>query len=307
MSSPQLTSEQVQAAVRTSTDLDVSVTQLGRWAHAGLLPPATRHGKHGTRGVDWLWDPDCVPRAELIATTLRYGKGALKEAATVLAVKGYPPRADVLKQILEEYLDSLDRAVHNNRTFLKSKLSLTSKRERFRESVRRRTKHLPAPVQELSAQSATAIAGLWPAGDADLLSQAQPYLEVARQRQALGAIDPEPLLQAYGEASHGLSQTIALFAALFDAAAPSRVGDSSERQAAERSAITSDFTEVLPPQIPLSLADQLRLPIVSTQIALAQYGPPPESAQQHFSGALVSMLAGLGLSTNVPPSGPPGS
>jgi hypothetical protein len=303
---PSLTSDQVRAAMRTSTGLAVSVTQLTRWAHAGLQPPAERQGKVGTRGVDWLWEPECVPRSELIATTLRYGNGSLKEAAQVLAVKGYAPRADVLKQVIDACLLSIDHDLQSNRPFLRSGMTRRDKRTRLRESLARRNKVVPRQARDEMIPSGIAIAGLWPQGSVDPHSQAQPYHSVDSLRQAVADIDPAQLLQAYSEASQVIEQMVAWFATILTAAWPAPAPKAGSPPQGKSPELVTTFTERLPREIPLSLGDHLRLVFALPVIALHVYGPPPDTAEQYLMGSIVSMLAGLGLPTELPPPSPSG-
>ena len=60
---PTLSTDEVITGCIAAGATAVTVTKLGRWARFGLLAPPERKGKQGSRGVQWRWDAECLPRA----------------------------------------------------------------------------------------------------------------------------------------------------------------------------------------------------------------------------------------------------
>src|SRR5215831_1822595 len=101
---PLITTEQVIAACAESGET-VSVPQLSRWIRAGLIPAHLRQRRSRGRGkgIEWLWQPECVDRALIIARTIQVGDGSdpsLNRAALMLAALGYAPSAQLLRDLL---------------------------------------------------------------------------------------------------------------------------------------------------------------------------------------------------------------
>jgi hypothetical protein len=284
-SSP-LSAAQVCAAVFEQTQLSISVAQLGRWAHAGLLPAPQRTGTRGMRGITWSWDPVCVPQAALIARTLAHGRGTLQEAAHVLAVKGYAPRPDILKQVLVAYLAGIERGVQSNRPFMKAGLTRRDKRQRLDESLRRRNKAMPLPLQDIGVKAATSVAGLANPAAQDPYSQAQPYLSVASLQHALGELDSAALLQAYDEGSSLITGTMPLLEIIAEAAKPANA----------QGTLTSTFTEVLPSEIALTFADHFRLLGVLTMVGVHAYGMPESVSAEQLLDVWTPLFSERGVS-----------
>lgn len=105
--------------------LTVNALHLTRWASHGLMPRPRKRGLGRGKGSEQLWDAECVPRAILIARTLKAGSPSLVRAAHVLTRNGYTVDPDLLTlayrgnddrvhrvrvDLIPEVLDGLDMA-----------------------------------------------------------------------------------------------------------------------------------------------------------------------------------------------------
>src|SRR5215831_1097031 len=99
-----MTTEEVIAACADAR-VAVSVPQLARWVRAGLIPAHLRQRRSRGRGkgIEWLWQPECVNRAIIIARTVQVGEGSdpsLRRAALSLMLLGYDLAAQPLRDLL---------------------------------------------------------------------------------------------------------------------------------------------------------------------------------------------------------------
>jgi hypothetical protein len=172
----------------------VTVTQLARWVRAGLIPShlRRRHSRGRGRGIEWLWEAECVPRALVIARTLASGDPSLKTAAVALAGTGYAPLPERLREVLVEGLGEVEQSFVRRQTYLKQPHEIAA--TRYVARLRRKTHDLPPPFVESLSALGLAMFGL------DAPGGAGQYLSFAALRRAVGQVEDGALLAAYEDA-----------------------------------------------------------------------------------------------------------
>src|SRR5262245_50984133 len=147
-SPPTMTTEQLmEACARESAA--VSVTQLARWVREGLIPGTLRkrRGRGRGKGAEWVWEPQCLPRALLIARTLASGDPSLQRAAQTLALVGYAPSAARLRTVLLDGLDLFERVTTYREPYLKQlDMAAGERRRRLSQNIKRKGATLPDAV-----------------------------------------------------------------------------------------------------------------------------------------------------------------
>jgi hypothetical protein len=161
---PELTAEQIIEGC-AQEELTVSKQQLGRWARKdrGLLPPPRRRGKRGEgRGVTWVWDVECLPRAIIIARTLQQGDPSLKQAAMELWIRGYVPTAPtLLRELLHHVVAGFEERIQRRQTYLKqTELSIYERRRRFSRAKKRKLAAAPQELREFGVLTGQGLVGL---------------------------------------------------------------------------------------------------------------------------------------------------
>jgi hypothetical protein len=136
----QLTKEELLKAVEGFRPHEpVSQSQLKRWVKAGLLPPPQAGKSRGRgQGIPQYWDKTCIDRIKIIVASFREQKPNLDEAGRRLFAQGFVLRGDIIRSYLEEIPTRVENHLNRQRSFMKTRLSINSKAERLKESVKRR-------------------------------------------------------------------------------------------------------------------------------------------------------------------------
>lgn len=141
----------------------VTASQLKRWVKNGFLPPPKAGKSRGKGlGIPQLWKPVCIPMIELIIASYRKLKPNMDEAGRRIFAKGFELRGDLIRDYLEEIPDRLESNLTQQRPFIKSKISNSSKASRLTESVKRRySKDQPSneyePAKSIEALSEVVV------------------------------------------------------------------------------------------------------------------------------------------------------
>lgn len=161
---PELTAEEI---IEGCAQAGFSVTklQLGRWSRKdrGLLTTPRRRGRKGEgRGVTWVWDAECLPRAIIIARTLQHGDPSLKQAAMELWIRGYPPHSPgLLRDLLHHVIAGFEERVRRRQTYLdQAELSIYERRRRFKGATKRKLAVAPQKVQDFGVLAGQGLVGL---------------------------------------------------------------------------------------------------------------------------------------------------
>jgi hypothetical protein len=202
---PTLTADDLVARC-ADADLTVTKTQLGRWASAGLLPPPVPRGKAGERGVDWVWEEECLPRALIVARALEDDR-SLEHAAMELWVRGYPPLAPALtRQLLHNVVAGFEERMARRQAYLKrADLPVGERRRRFVDAARRRLRGVPVDLRNFGAWTGQGLLGLANPG-ADKLSAATSAVAFPRLHALIDAVDDQGLRRAADTALAGLAR-----------------------------------------------------------------------------------------------------
>jgi len=136
----QLTKEKlIKEVARFHSEHPVTESQLKRWVKSGFLPPPKAGKSRGRgRGIPQYWEPICIPMIELIVATYRKNKPNMDEAGRRIFAKGFLLRGNLIREYLEEIPDRLEANLMRQRSFMESKISVSSKASRLMESVKRR-------------------------------------------------------------------------------------------------------------------------------------------------------------------------
>jgi hypothetical protein len=199
----ELTTEEILQACADASH-PVTVTQLGRWAHYGLIDPPRRKGLGRGKGSLWLWRADCLPCVLLIAQLVEGRRGSLHEAASMLAQVGYEPRPDRLREVLQDWLDKFVRFATKRQTYMGADISDEDKAKGLTRTLRAKTHDLPEPLVARLDAFDHAIWGVEKVGDGSTANERAPlmskYVSVPALRTLLETVDEATLMSAYATA-----------------------------------------------------------------------------------------------------------
>lgn len=185
----------------------VSATQLSRWVREGLIPASLRrqHGRGRGMGVEWRWEPECLPRAVLIASTLATGDPSFQRAARALAEAGYAPAVPRLRAVFLDYLAEYQRLMTKRQTYLIKNHPRAEKRKRLTKHMRRKMPTLPDSAFQPFAAYIGALLDVIPSDDAGIpvaMKWLQQYFSIPALQHRLETIDGSLLQEKYEEANH---------------------------------------------------------------------------------------------------------
>jgi len=295
-----MTTDQLLAAC-ADAGARVSITQLTRWVREGLIPGnlRRRHSRGRGRGIEWLWDPECLPRAIVIARTLARGDPSLKAAAVVLAGVGYAPAAERLREALVGGLGEVERSFQRRQAYLKEPHQVAAKKHRA--ALRRKTHDLPPSFVEGLATLGLVAHGLDGEGGAG------QYLSFGALRRALEDVENNALLAAYKDAGQLLGEILPWLLPLMNLtqilAAGRRAGGRAEKLYNVRAILEDIRIEhgraVVPEDSP---AGMLRLAFAVLLVALRVHG---DAMVEALEGPLFAFWRGFVAYAKM--SGHPGS
>ena len=187
-------------AACAAEDVQVSATQLARWAKYGLTWPSQPRSRGHAQGVDWVWPLDTIQRPILIARTLQDGDKSLERAARVLLGAGLAVRSDRMREILRSGVDRVEYLLTLRRTYLKdASKSKHDKHRSLTRSLQKAYAGLPKDVAEALIDSVLAIVDLH--GLPNSHAQLGRYLRPEGLRCAIAAISDKELSAAYKRAT----------------------------------------------------------------------------------------------------------
>ncbi|MGO8948005.1 MAG: hypothetical protein ACLQUY_10150 [Ktedonobacterales bacterium] len=235
------------------------MTQLTSWVREGLIPKHLRHqhGRGRGQGIEWLWEPECLPRALIIGRTLAHeaaSKGKIRgfprgydRAALMLAALGYAPDIERLRALLIAGVNRMEALLVKRQLYLSASYSENEKRLALRDHLRRavnRRMAAPTPAVTYSIMQLTEVfhglAKVEPAmgaGQGAVTVHPGAFLSFESMRNHLKIISGQQLLENYRQAEHLASQLETMWewlAALFTAFIP----DDSVVQATDSGTVT---------------------------------------------------------------------
>jgi hypothetical protein len=287
-----------EAVIATCADagVAVSVPQLARWVRAGLIPAhlRQRHSRGRGKGIEWLWQPECVSRAIIIARSVQVGEGSdpsLLRAALSLALFGHDLAAEPLRDLLLRGMSEFGLSPQKPQPQLQAG-GATEAPERIRRRFLRQFPTAPeSTIQVLTAVeiSRQSLRRSWVS---EVRADDAAVLSIPRLRTGLLAADDTTLLTAYAQAK--------LFAPLFGrlesflmmmqeallAAAPTFDGRIEER-----------LLFALPPVARIALMRLILTAVLAAhpELLRADSGDLQERTQSLFQ-VMTDMLPGAGLS-----------
>jgi hypothetical protein len=181
----------------------VTITQLARWVQEELIPNELRqrHGLGRGNGTEWLWEAECLPRAVIIGRSLNHDRSLL-HAARVLAEVGYAPSPSVLREVLVECVDVLQRPMVTRQTYISSKYPQEEQYRRFKRHMRKKTPDMPDDTFDPFSAYAAALLGLMP-NDVSApvgMQHIQQIFSLPSSKERLETIDASLLLAKYEDA-----------------------------------------------------------------------------------------------------------
>jgi hypothetical protein len=187
-------------AACAAEDVQVSATQLARWAKYGLTWPSQPRSRGHAQGVDWVWPLDTIQRPILIARTLQDGDKSLERAARVLLGAGLAVRSNRMREILRSGVDRVEYLLMLRRTYLKdASKSKHDKHRTLTRSLQKAYAGLPKDVAEALIDSVLAIVDLHSLPN-NSHAQMGRYLRPEGLRRAIAAISDKELSAAYKRA-----------------------------------------------------------------------------------------------------------
>jgi hypothetical protein len=215
-----MTTEQLQDACLRE-GVRVTVTQLGRWVQAGLIPEClhVKRGRGRGKGTEWLWASECLPRALIIARTFKQHKPSNHRAARALAEAGYAPDVERLRAVLLSVLDEIESYFTKRQRYLQDGRPLPDKRNQLIKNVRRKGPDLPDVLTEYLGVVGSILHGVISPDDADGTDMAG---DIARTfsfpvlRQRLAELDGPTLLMIYELAGQALPAFVPQFVAVLN-------------------------------------------------------------------------------------------
>ena len=202
---PLMATEAVIAACAEAGE-SVSVTQLGRWVRAGLIPAHLRQRRSRGRGkgIEWLWQPECANRAIIIARTVQVGKQSdpsLHRAALALALLGYELAAQPLRDLLIRGAIEFEQSLQKRQPYLRDG-GVPDAPQRVQRRFRRQLPTAPdATIQTLTAIEIS-MHDLPQSGVSPLQADAAAIFSLPRLSSGLIKVDDATLLTAYVQANH---------------------------------------------------------------------------------------------------------
>ena len=186
-------------AACAAEDVQVSTTQLARWAKYGLTWKSEPQSRGYKGGMDWVWPLDTMQRPILIARTLQDGDKSLERAARVLLGAGLAVRSNRMREILRSGVDRVEYLLMLRRTYLKdASKSKHDKHRTLTRSLQKAYAGLPKDVAEALIDSVLASVDLHALPSS--YAQMGRYLRSEGLRRAIADISDKELSAAYKRA-----------------------------------------------------------------------------------------------------------